>query len=131
MYVQTTKELAQYASRTCKQPEDIKKATEKLEETNIPMPALSTIHAAIKDPEGNAENTIANIYLNKQIDLYLKRKETYQENKTVIFSVIIGQCNELMIAKLESETAWKGIKDAYDVVGLLLMIKDILYKYKT
>eukprot|EP00957_Ditylum_brightwellii_P149380 11377759-Ditylum_brightwellii.AAC.1 len=43
---------------------------QKLEETNIPMLAPSTIHAAIKDPEGKVDDAIANIYLNKQIDLY-------------------------------------------------------------
>eukprot|EP00957_Ditylum_brightwellii_P045978 3487925-Ditylum_brightwellii.AAC.1 len=50
------------------------------------------------------------IYLPKEIDLYLKRRDQYKENKTKMFSIIIGQCTDLMITKLESETLWKQVK---------------------
>ena len=38
-----------------------------------------------------------------QIDDYRKRKATYQENKGKIYSVIIGQCTDNMIAKLKGD----------------------------
>eukprot|EP00957_Ditylum_brightwellii_P201765 15327139-Ditylum_brightwellii.AAC.1 len=48
-----------------------------------------------------------------------------------MFNVVIGQCTELMMSKLESETKWTVIEEKHSVVELLQMIKDIAYKYKT
>eukprot|EP00957_Ditylum_brightwellii_P032822 2488230-Ditylum_brightwellii.AAC.1 len=73
MYVQTTKEIAQYASQTCKQADNIKRAIKKLQETVIPKPMLATASDKIKDAEGKVDPAIANIYLMKEIDMYLKR----------------------------------------------------------
>eukprot|EP00957_Ditylum_brightwellii_P191584 14586644-Ditylum_brightwellii.AAC.1 len=73
---------------------------------------LATVGDKIKDAEGKFDPAIANIYLMKEIGTYLKRKETYNENKTKMFNIIIGQCTELMMSKLESETKWTAIEVA-------------------
>eukprot|EP00957_Ditylum_brightwellii_P029481 2228644-Ditylum_brightwellii.AAC.1 len=48
------------------------------------------------------DNAMLKIYLSKEIDLYLKRQDQYKENKMKMFNVIIGQCTDLMITKLEN-----------------------------
>eukprot|EP00957_Ditylum_brightwellii_P096804 7372102-Ditylum_brightwellii.AAC.1 len=45
--------------------------------------------------------------------------------------MIVGQCTDLVISKLESETTWKKTAAANNVVELLKMIQDIAYKYET
>eukprot|EP00957_Ditylum_brightwellii_P029126 2200952-Ditylum_brightwellii.AAC.1 len=105
MYVQTMKEITQCASRACKQAKYIKRTIKKLKETMTPKPMMvATMNEEIKDVEGKIDLTIANIYLMKEIDMYLKRKEVYHENKTKMFNMIIGQCTELMMSKLEIKT---------------------------
>ena len=58
-----------------------------------------------------------------QIDKYRKRKATYQENKVKIYSVIIGQCTDAMIAKLKGDPNFDLIEHNSDMLGLLGMIK--------
>eukprot|EP00957_Ditylum_brightwellii_P186682 14214352-Ditylum_brightwellii.AAC.1 len=43
LYMRTTKEIAQYAGRTCRKTDDIKKAIEKLEEMEILAPTLEEV----------------------------------------------------------------------------------------
>eukprot|EP00957_Ditylum_brightwellii_P172307 13117320-Ditylum_brightwellii.AAC.1 len=45
--------------------------------------------------------------------------------------VIVGQCTDLVISKLESEATWKRTEEATNVIELLKMIKDIAYKSET
>ena len=61
-----------------------------------------------------------------QIDEYRKRKATYQENKGKIYSVIIGQWTDAMIAKLKGDPNFDMIEHNSDILGLLQMIKRCL-----
>eukprot|EP00957_Ditylum_brightwellii_P048658 3692059-Ditylum_brightwellii.AAC.1 len=53
------------------------------------------------------------------------------KKKTKMFTVIIGQCTDLMISKLESDPSWTNINDESNVVELLTTIKGIAYKYES
>eukprot|EP00957_Ditylum_brightwellii_P162787 12396261-Ditylum_brightwellii.AAC.1 len=127
MYVQTTKEIAQYAGQICKQADNIKRANEKLQGTVIPKLTLAMVSDKITDVDGKVDIAITNIYLKKQTDMYLKRKESYTKNKTKVFNVIIGQCIEQMMSKLGSKTKWTAIEEKHIVVELLQLIKDTAY----
>eukprot|EP00957_Ditylum_brightwellii_P116862 8914384-Ditylum_brightwellii.AAC.1 len=48
-----------------------------------------------------------------------------------MFNLIIGQCTDLMISKLESKILWKQVKSKSDVVGLLTFIRNILFRYES
>eukprot|EP00957_Ditylum_brightwellii_P060232 4574370-Ditylum_brightwellii.AAC.1 len=72
MYMQTTKEIAQYVGQTYKQVEGIKQAIKKLEEMFIPKPTLSTIQDKVKEADGKVNSAIANIYTTKEIKMHLK-----------------------------------------------------------
>ena len=66
-----------------------------------------------------------------QIDEYRKRKGTYQENKGKIYSVIIGQCTDAMIAKLRGDSNFDLIEHNSDMLGLLGMIKKVAFNVET
>eukprot|EP00957_Ditylum_brightwellii_P116434 8881364-Ditylum_brightwellii.AAC.1 len=112
-------------------PHNIKCAIEKLEELMFPKPSLDMIKLVHGDINRKLEESRANIYLSKEIDVYLNRKKTNQENKSKLFTMIIGQCTDLVISKLESKNNWTKTEATNDVVELLNMIKDIPHKYKT
>ena len=59
-----------------------------------------------------------------QIDEYRKRKETYQENKGKIYSVIIRQFTDAMIEKLKGDPNFDMIEHNSDMLGQLGMIND-------
>eukprot|EP00957_Ditylum_brightwellii_P043343 3285412-Ditylum_brightwellii.AAC.1 len=44
-----------------------------------------------------------------------------------MFNVIICQCSDLMISKLESEIRWKQVKSSSDAVGLLTFVRNISF----
>ena len=48
-----------------------------------------------------------------------------------LFSVIWGQCSQLLKSKLESKSEYEGIKANRDVSGLLKLIKTIVYQFET
>ena len=66
-----------------------------------------------------------------QIDEYRKRKAIYQENKGKIYSVMIGQCTDAMIAKLKGDSNFDLIEHNSDMLGLLGMIKKVDFKAET
>ena len=66
-----------------------------------------------------------------QIDKYRKRKATYQENKGKMYSVIIGQCTDAMIAKLKGDSNFDMIEHNSHMLGLLGMIKKLAFKVVT
>eukprot|EP00957_Ditylum_brightwellii_P084479 6423987-Ditylum_brightwellii.AAC.1 len=113
----------------CSIAEDIKKDIKKPEETTFKVPTLKEGKEQNRHTEANKiENSTAAIYFNKEIDQYIKHYKTYQENKTKIFMVIIGQCTNMMILKLGSYLNWNEIDESSGVVQLLTTIKDIAYK---
>eukprot|EP00957_Ditylum_brightwellii_P048016 3646081-Ditylum_brightwellii.AAC.2 len=129
LYMHTTNKIAHYAGRTCHKADDIKKAIEKLEEIEFLAPTLKEVKVKNGHTETNKmANTIAAIFLNKEIDQYIKHREAYQENKTKMFTVIISQCTDLIISKLESYPSWTNIEDESNVLELLTTIKRIAYK---
>eukprot|EP00957_Ditylum_brightwellii_P037816 2860141-Ditylum_brightwellii.AAC.1 len=103
LYMNTSIEIAQYTGRMCKQPEEIMGAIKSLMEVVLVPPSMMTVD----DPNDPMDQASIKIYLSKEIDLYLKHQDQYKEYKTKMFNVIIGQCTDLMISKLESEILWR------------------------
>ena len=58
-----------------------------------------------------------------QIDEYRKQKATYQENKRKIYSVIIKQCTDAMMAKLKGDFNFDMTEHNSDMLGILGVIK--------
>ena len=44
---------------------------------------------------------------NEAIKKVLKRKDTYDENKYKVFSIVLGQCSEALQAKLREQDEWE------------------------
>ena len=119
-----TEEIAGYVGRTYKQSTDIRAAIKKLQDVNITLETKVTI-AEVPDKD------YKKIIRKSQIDEYRKRKETYQENKGKIYSVIIGQCTDAMIAKLKGDSNFDLIEHNSDMLGLIGTIKKVALKVET
>ena len=65
-----------------------------------------------------------------RVDLYLKRDDILDENLQKTYSLIFGQCTNLLKRKLKSSVNWDAMPSTYDMFALLEAIKTIIYKLK-
>lgn len=54
---------------------------------------------------------------------YMLRKRTYDNNRSKVYTVVLGQCSEAMKAKIEGQDNWEIIHREHDLVKLLKSIK--------
>jgi hypothetical protein len=82
------------------------------------------------DPEDSATKTELRIW-EKRVDDYVKRETTTLENLKTAYSLIWGQCSDLMRQRLESTDTFQQISTTGDAIGLLKVIKSITYNYQS
>ena len=68
--------------------------------------------------------------LNKNINIYVKRDGILDENLQKAYSLIHGQCTELLKSKLKTSANWETVSSQYNMLGLLEAIKTIIYKFE-
>jgi hypothetical protein len=66
----------------------------------------------------------------KEIDEYVQRKAKLTSNCKKLYALILGQCTEHIISKLESLDDFKEIERALDVIKLMKAIKGVLYQFE-
>eukprot|EP00957_Ditylum_brightwellii_P086588 6587924-Ditylum_brightwellii.AAC.1 len=90
-------------------PDEIRRCIETLKEQVMTQPTI----ALIKEENGvnrKLDDTIANIYTSKAIDIFLKQNKNYTDNKSKMFVVFVGQCTTLVVSKLKSETVGSKLR---------------------
>ena len=121
LFTITTEKIAAYAGRTCKEAQDIRVAIEKVEDIKIPKP--------VKDTEG--DDAINEKILNRDIEAYVKRKAIYRQNKSSLYSVVMGQCTDAMKAKLKGISAYSTTDENSDVIELLKLIRQSTFDFQS
>ena len=76
------------------------------------------------------DTALLKIILNRKIDIYVKRDSILDENLQKAYSLIHGQCNELLKSKLKTSANWETVSSQYDMLGLLDAIKTIINKFE-
>ena len=69
------------------------------------------------------------IYDNEIIAM-VKRRNSLKSNLQKAYSLILGQCTDLMKDKLKASTRWNDIKSRQDALQLLNEIRTITYKFE-
>ena len=120
-FSETTKKLASYSGRTCKEPQDIRLAIEEVKEVSIPIPTERSI----------TDTTLKAKLYEKDIEIWSKRESLYRQNKSSLYSVALGQCSEGMRAKLEADSTFEGINTGSDLIELLKLIRKVSFAYES
>jgi hypothetical protein len=120
-YTKTTKEIAEYIGRNYKYGMDTRLAIENLQYVAAKMP---------EDPKDNATKTELRIW-EKRINDYVKRETITVENLKTAYSLIWGQCSDLMRQRLESASNFQVISTSGDAIELLKLIKSITYNFQS
>ena len=66
----------------------------------------------------------------KKIDIYVKRDGIIDKNLQKAYSLIFGQCTELLKSKIKSSVHWDAMSSTYDMFALLEAIKKIIYNFE-
>ncbi len=119
-YVTTIKRIAEHVGAEYKQGGDIRSTIENEQKFAIPMPT---------DPGDQASN-LQKMIFKGEVDAYIKRKGQLDENIQKAYSLMLGQCTELLKSKLKQAGNWATVSAAMDVLGLMTLIKGIVYKFE-
>ena len=66
---------------------------------------------------------------NKEIDIYMKRRSTLDENVQKSYSLVPGQCTDILKSKLKQINGWSAASTTYDVLILIRIIRTITFKF--
>lgn len=64
-----------------------------------------------------------------KVDAYIKRESTLDENIQKSYSLILGQCTELLKSKLKQSKDWAVASTTFDVLLLITIIKSIVFRF--
>jgi hypothetical protein len=118
-YNTTIQEITAYAGRTYDYGGDVRWSI-KNEKKCVPIKPA--------DVEATATATDKRLW-EKEIDEYVRRKAKLTANCEKLYSLILGQCTEHMVSKLEYLDDFKEIERALDVITLMKAIKGIAYQF--
>jgi hypothetical protein len=120
-FMKTTREIAEYVGRTYKYGGDARLAVETLGMPAITMPA---------DPAVGATRGEERLW-EKSIDEHVKRLTHLGENMKTLYSLVWGQCSDIMRQNLESQETFATISTTADEMGLLRALKGVAYQFQS
>jgi hypothetical protein len=118
-YTKTTNEIAEYVGRTYIHGADVRIVIESLEPAQWTTPADHGVGA------GPTEMLI----WTTEVKAFVLRKANLFENLRSAYSLIWGQCTEVLRAKLKARSDYSALSQAYDTIALLKAIKDSIFKF--
>jgi hypothetical protein len=115
LYAQTNKEIAIYAGSKLTCGNDTKLSLESMAKVKLVKP---------KDPPDDAGKTDLKIWESQCIN-YAKRSNHLEENLKTVYTIVYGQCTELLKTRLQSLPKFEVARVSGDVISLLRMIKEV------
>ena len=68
--------------------------------------------------------------LTKKVNSYVRRDRILDENIQKGYSLVLGQCTELLKSKLKTTSNWDTISTDFDFIGLIASIKSVIFKFE-
>jgi hypothetical protein len=81
------------------------------------------------DPPSNSTRGQQRIW-EKRIDDFVRRELVLTENVKTAYSLIWGQCTDVMRQKLEGQSDYDSVEEASDAIGLLKGIKSNMFNFQ-
>ena len=118
-FITMIKRISEYVGTVYKYGGNILSSINNSTRFAIPLPVV---------PDDTA-NALTRSIATKKIDLYVKRDGILDENIQKAYSLIFGQCTEIIESKLKSSVNWDSMSSTYDMFAILEAIKTIIYKF--
>ena len=121
-FQETTDKVIEVVCSTLKQSQLLKATLKKLSTQNVPEPTLQTSGTGgVSTDEDKLKYSIQ--FKNHEITC-----NELAESLSKTFTIIYGQCNRAMKAKIEEDPNWATIDGSCDPIELLKIIKSIAHK---
>jgi hypothetical protein len=120
-FTKTTKEIAEYVGSTYRHGGDARRMIETLEKPILRLPP---------DPPDDAPRSAVRLW-EKRVDEVAKREAFLEENLKTIFSIVWGQCTDIMRQKLEALEEFAEMSNSLDGIALLKAIKDQSFNFQS
>ena len=121
IFTATNKEITEYVGCTYGHGEDIRQAVEKLEKPKIPCLAEPATITSL------TEKTI----WDKKLTAVIKRELKLDENLGNLYSLVLGQCTEMICARLEATKDFQTFSASLDALDLLKAIKWVIFNFQS
>jgi hypothetical protein len=121
LFIKTTREITEYVGRTYKYGSDVRLAVEHLE-----MPVLDEP----SNPPADATKTKTRIW-EKKVDEYVRRETNFHENLKTIYSLIWGQCTDIIRQKIQASDNYETMSTEGDRLDLLKAIKGLVFNFES
>lgn len=122
LFAKTTKAISTYVGQTYKSGKDISNAVDSLELPTMTRPPK---------PDPNTASAGDIKYWEKQLDAFVKRKEQRLSDIGQLYSLVWGQCTEMMKQKVEAMPDYsKGAREK-DGIELLKIIRSLCFSYQS
>jgi len=120
-FIKTTREISEHVGRTYKYGGDIRLAVENLSLPTIAQPA---------DPPEDAGRTTIRIW-ERSVDEHVKRLTGLEENVKSLFSLVWGQCSDVVRQKVEAHDNYEETSRAGNGIALLKILKGISFHFQS
>ena len=132
-YQRTTEKLIVLVCSSFKEPQLLKACIKNLSKDKLTEPLLEE-NGFITDDDGNTSPSPTRqdeLKYNNQFKEWQARTKELDESLSKTFTIIHGQCNRAMKAKIEEDPKWDTIDSACDPIGLLNIIKSVAHNNET
>ena len=68
--------------------------------------------------------------MTKNVDAYVNRYSILDENIQKAYSLMLGQCTELLKRKLKTTTDWMTVLTDFDLLGIMKTIRSVIFKFE-
>jgi hypothetical protein len=126
-FVTTLKRVSEYVGAQYKNGGDIRSSIVHELKITIPIPSAPTI----ADPTAlTPQEEVDKIIFKGELDAYVKRKNVLEESIMKTYSLVLGQCTDLLQSKLKQQNAWEAISEKQDAIALIGLIKTITFRFE-
>ena len=80
-------------------------------------------------PSGTTDE-VKRMILTKNVDAYVKRDFILDENIQKAYSLMLGQCTELLKRKLKTTTDLMTVSTDFDLLGIIKTIRSVIFKFE-
>ena len=127
-YATTLKKLSEHVGATFKNGGDVRASIEVEAKFWIPLPPAPT---APNDPDHPTPEEKLDQHLhNKRLDSLIKHETILDANIQSLYSLVIGQCTDLIQTKLKQQNNWATVHDKQDGITLLTLIKTVIHWFE-
>ena len=127
-YVTTLKRISEYVGSEYKHGGDIRSSLINGKAFIIPLPVPPP--APVDAQDLTPGETMLNLIFKGEIDQLIKRRAILSDNIQKSYSLIIGQCTELLQSKLKQQTDWEAVSTAQDAIRLIALVRTITFRFE-